>query len=386
MAIVLQLNQRPAILQAVGEVIFGLTAVLLFTALLLGAKIRLPTQKVMFASAGLSFIVYLVFQTLMTKDGVSVGVINNALLMISALVSVMLIDKNTWIIALKAIVYPVLLFSLSYSTTLVLVLVTSLSLPDLSLFSFQLQQGASAYVITAYAPFSPAVGFGNVAFLDVELARAIGYFREPGIFQLFIIVSYFGIDYLDIRYAIFWRIALILTLLLTFSTAGIGAFIATYIYYYGVSRRGHRSWKQLAVRLSSVAAIIPLCYWFIFADDKIGLLSKMASGSGVQRTEPAAEAWYSLLNNPIFGIGYLNPELSGITFLSVAGQIGVLGVVLFTALWLGPNLDMIKRRDPRLCFLIPLVLTAMLAQPLFDKPIFIILAGFTATAPRGQVD
>jgi hypothetical protein len=52
--------------------------------------------------------------------------------------------------------------------------------------------------------------------------------------------------------------------------------------------------------------------------------------------------------------------------------------------WIIPNMDLILRRDRRLVFLVPVVLTTLLAQPLFDKPLYLLAAALVVAAPRGE--
>lgn len=380
--VLLQLNQRPAILQAVGEIVFIISAFTLVAALMLGARIQLTAHKVSFASIASIFVLYLGVQAVLKGEGVSVGAINNVLLLMVSIVAMMIVNGENWNIALKAIVYPVLALSLSYLVTVVLVIGVGQTMTDLHLFEFFLRQGASGYNVSVYFPFSLAVGFGNASLLNWDLARAIGYFREPGIFQAFIVMSYFSIDMLGIRFRRLCKVTLIVTLLLTYSTAGIGTFVLSYLYLHVFARGNASSWRAIAAKVSSILVIVPIGYWFVFADEKFGLLSKLETRSGEVRAEQASYAWAALMDSPLFGIGYLNPEISGITFVSVAGQIGFVGVILFLMLWMVPSIDLVRRRDPRLVFLIPVVVTALFGQPLFDKPLLIVVVGMMAAAPR----
>jgi len=383
--LLLQLNQRPAILQDAGELVFLVASGLFALIFLLGYRARITTRKRVFLALSWTVVSYLVGQVLITAAGISFPVIVNALLVLLAGLSVLVISRENWTTALRAFVYPTLAFALSYLITALLVLVVRIPLESLSLSSFYLAQAgvATRYDITVYVPFSLAVGFGNAAFFDIPLARAIGYFREPGIFQILVVISYFGLDYLKVRFTPFWKGALIVTLLLTYSTAGMGCFLAAYLYYHAVARQERlstlRAWGR---RFASVIILAPAAYWFVFGDKKFSLLEKLSFSSGGRRIETARQGLEALQANPVLGVGYRNPEISGLSFTSVAGQIGGLGVLLFMGVWILPNIDLILRRGRRLVFLVPVVLTTLLAQPLFDKPLYLLTAALVVAAPR----
>ncbi len=381
-----QLNQRPAILQAAGELMFLLSSGLLSLLFLLGYRAEITARKRIFLVLSWTAASYLVGQVLITAAGISFPVIVNTLLLLLSGLSVIAISRENWQVALKAFVYPTLAFSLSYLITTILVLIVRIPLESLSLSSFYLAQAgvATRYEITVYLPFSLGVGFGNAGFFNIPLARAIGYFREPGIFQILVVISYFGLNYLETRFRKFWKVALFVTLLLTYSTAGMGCFIAAYLYYHAIAYQPEltniRAWGY---RLASVVLLLPLAYWFVFGEKKFSLLEKLSFGSGTRRIETAAEGLQALQANPVLGVGYRNPDIVGISFTSVAGQIGGLGVLLFMGAWIIPNMDLILRRDRRLVFLVPVILTTLLSQPLFDKPLYLLVIALVVAAPRG---
>jgi hypothetical protein len=383
--IFLQLNQRPAILQAMGKGMFLLSSSLLALLFFLGYRAELTARKRAFLGITWLAASYLVGQSLITAEGISFPVLVNTLFVLSAGLSVLIISRENWRTALGAFVYPTLVFALSYLVTAVLVLIIQVPLENLSWTSFYLAQAGdpTRYDITVYFPFSLAVGFGNARFLEIPLARAIGYFREPGIFQILVVISYFGVDYLDIQYRRFWKITLVVTLLLTYSTAGMGCFIAAYMYYYVFahqpSKTTLKAWRQ---RIASIVLLLPVSYWFIFGEKKFALLEKLTGSSGGVRVEKTMKGLEALQAHPVLGVGYQHPDLSAITFLSAAGEIGGLGVLLFLSAWILPNIDLIRRRDRRLVFLVPVMLTTLFGQPLFDKPLYLLTTALVVAAPR----
>jgi hypothetical protein len=383
--IFVQLNQRPAILQAAGEVMFALSVGLIGLLFMLGYRLKMTQRQSVFLVIAWTATAYLCFQVLVTIKGMTLAVLVNSLFVFAAGLTVVILRPEVWGDALKAIVYPTLALSLSYFITFLLVVGLQVPIENLELTSFTLAQAgvADRYLIMIFFPISPALGLGGAEIFGIPLARAVGYFREPGIFQVIVVTSYFGLNYLEIRFRGFWKLCLLTSLFLTYSTAGVGAFIASYVYFHVIARQPVGSSLQAwARRFGSALLLLPLGYWFLLGESKFALLEKLSHGSGAVRVETALEGLEALQSNPLLGVGYRNPEISGLTFTSVAGQIGGIGVFLFLGAWVIPNFDFIRRFDRRLVLLVPVVLTTLLAQPLFDKPMYLLLVALVTSAPR----
>ena len=376
------LNQRPAILQMVGELVLVMSAGLMALYLMLGYKVTSNQRKNVFVGLAGILCLYLAVQGLLLGTGVSEATLKNIIFIFFSALAVIFIREEDWESALKAFVYPVLFFSVSYLITSVLVMGLGVPLESLSLYAFHLAQGPSGYHITIYFPFSVALGFGDVRILGIPLARAIGYFREPGIFQVLVAISFFGLDYLALRRKWLWKTLLLLTLLLTFSTAGFGAFLAAAAYYYLFANRGGATRKRLWKTVGALVFLVPITQWFLFTDKNFGLMRKLSLGSGTVRVEETSAALAAMKANPLLGAGYGNEAISTINFMSIVGQIGLLGLAALLALIVVPNWDLIKRRDPALVFIIPGFLTMLVSQPLFDKPMFYLMLVLITALPR----
>ncbi|MEZ4699374.1 MAG: hypothetical protein R2834_03505 [Rhodothermales bacterium] len=382
MIVLLQLNQRPAMLQAIGEVIFLAAFGCMALFVLLRYPFTITPRKRSFILLSGLFCFYLLVQGIILQTGVSIPTINNLIfIMMSALV-VLFVNAENWTVMLKAFIYPVLAFSISYAITAVLLLGLGRPLPSLAIASFTLAQVQSHYDMTIYFPFSPALGLGDVKALGFSLARATGYYREPGIYQILVSMSFFGLNYLDIRYKRMWKTLLLFSLLFTFSTAGFGAFIATAFCYYVLAGQGEGKRARWWASLAGAAALVPLVLWFVFTDKSFGLLRKLQFASGTVRVERASNAMAYLIDRPLVGGGYMNADISSINFMSVVGQIGAIGVLLFAVLVIVPNWNLLKRRDPVLVLLVPVFLTMLFSQPLFDKPLFFLTLALVAAYPR----
>ena len=378
----LQLNQRPALLQEYGEPLFILICSLLILYWLLGYRGTITDRKVIFLFTGFVFCVYLWGQVLLLGSASRPALINVIFILVSSL-SILYLTEETWQAGLKAVVYPVLALSFSYFTTLLIVYSLNIPLDKLTWASFGVSQAENAnrYKISVYFPFSISMLLGNFRFGGFELARAIGYMREPGIYQILVSASFFGLDYLPhLRFKTFWKALLGLSLLLTFSTAGIGAFLAAATYYYVFARKGVQ-YTTNYVSILSIPLILGLGYWFVFTEAKFGLMRKLSFDSGTVRAEEAETAVAMLLDNPILGVGYTGGIKTAISFISVIGSIGLLGVILFLVVIVTPNYQKIIKLDPILVLIIPPVLTALLAQPLFDKPVLYIFMALVVSYP-----
>lgn len=383
----LVLNQRPAILQAVGELVFASLLAAMGFYFYLGGKVYLNRRKRIFLVFAALLSLYLFAQGVLLQTAVTVNLLINVSFIFVSSLAILFISENRWTIALKAFIYPVLFFCVSYLITTLTVVLVGGSLDRLALVSFELIQGGSKYFITIYFPFSPALGFGNSNFFGLSIARAIGHFREPGIFQILVIASFFGLDFIELNRKKIWKALLLFTLVLTFSTAGIGSFVAAFLYYYVVARREggvssrYKSVWLLLSRTFYLVITFGIGYWFVFTEQKFGLMRKLHFASGSVRVEAASDALTQFSEHPLFGVGYLNPSVSGLTFSSMFAQIGLVGAILIVLMILAPNWELIKNRHPVLVLLIPVVLTMLMAQPLFDKPLLYIFIALVVAYP-----
>jgi hypothetical protein len=397
-----QSAQRPGMLQMLGEVVGIAILALLLLYGFLGYRGTLTVRKVAFLGSVWLFAVYLWLQVLITGEGISRGALVNVFFIVVSSFTVVLLTRETWQTALKALVYPAMVFGVSYLVTVVLVFLAGVDLEALEVTSFNLAQSgvADRYLIPVYFPFSLSMNFGNVSFFGIPWARATGYMREPGLYQVIVSVAYFGVDYLeDVRWKKTWKGILLLSLFLTFSTAGVGAFLAAALYYYVLASRdtspaaiaqdaadARASQLGWGVSLTALTAILGGLYWFIFTDQKFGLMRKLALGSGSARVQAVETATEALLNHPFIGVGYTNSVGKGFSFLGVTGEIGIIGVVLFSLVFLVPLVGYIRRRDRILALLAPPLLTALLAQPLFDKPLFYLIVALLVAYPHATGD
>lgn len=383
---VMVLLLRPSIFQAYGELIYVAFVGFVGLFFLLGFKGTLtpPVRRFIIGTGALC--AYFLFQSSITSSVSPTVVIKDILFILIPALLTILITPTTWETMLRVIIYSVLIFTPTYLITATLIVI---GIPEsaLLLTDFIVPMGEKQYVASIHFPYSIGIG-GNVylSALDMRMPRATGYMREPGIFQILVIVAFFAVDFVKIRFRRLLQALFALTLLLTFSTAGWGGFLVACVYYYVLAGRdgateGFSLWK----RLVGAIMLIPVGYFVIFSDTYGGLMEKLKYGSGTERVLDALVALEALASNPILGIGYRNTAVTTVHFLGSLAQIGALGALLLFGAVLFGSIDLLRKRHRVLVFLIPILATTIASQPLFDKPLFWAMVGITVAYPRSRV-
>jgi hypothetical protein len=378
------LNLRPAILQMHGEVVFLAVIGLMGIILLLGFRARMNPRQSQFLLLLWLLCAYLVGQSILLGTE-TYRVFTTVLFIAAGSLTVIYLNEETWHAALRALVYPTLVFAASYVITNALLFAGGFSMSDLTYYVLHLPQPGNRpfYDIRVLLPFSPTVGLGNYQLLGFDFGRATGFMREPGIFQIVVIMSYFGLDFLELKYTKTYKVLLALCLFFTFSTAGLGAFIASYFYYHFVSnnRKGGGSLKKALVKSFSFLAVVPLAYWFVFTDLKFGLMAKLTYSSGQVRVGQYESGYNHIMESPLVGVGFSSNVIEGGNLISIAAEVGLIGLVLILLVLVVPNVKLLKNRHPVLVFLIPAILTSLLAQPLFDKALLYLTLSLVVSYP-----
>jgi hypothetical protein len=378
------LNLRPAILQMYGEVVFLAVVGLMGAILLLGFRARMNPRQNRFLLFSWLLCGFLIGQSILLGTA-AYRVFTTVLFIAAGSLTAVYLKEETWHAALRAFVYPTLVFSASYVMTNVLLFAGGFSMSDLTYYVLQLPQPGNRpfYDIRVLLPFSPMVGLGNYQLLGLDFGRAIGYMREPGIFQVVVIMSYFGLDFLELKYTKTYKALLVLCLFFTFSTAGLGAFIASYFYYHFVSKNGGRgkSLKRALAKIFSLLAVIPLAYWFVFTDLKFGLMAKLTYSSGQVRVGQYEAGYNHIMESPLVGVGFSSGVIEGGNLISIAAEVGLIGLILILLVLVAPNVKLFKNRHPVLVLLVPAILTSLLAQPLFDKALLYLALSLVVSYP-----
>lgn len=363
---------RPSITYWLAEPVF--VGVIGFTViyLLLGKSIYLNRRKAGFLILIVVYFAYIILQ------GLAFGTANLSIILreigfvFGPVAVLLMMNKHTWPAALKAVLTSVLIFLPSCLLTGLLSLLPGMA-EHLVIDRFILDMGDATYQAVWSFPYTLSVG-GIVEFGPVEFRRATGFVREPGIYQILIIISYFAVDILKLRHSRLLKGLLGVNLFLTFSTAGWGAFAASWIYY-NVLARGEQAGSTLRSfgrRIGALLLFMPVGYLILFGESKASVTEKLAGASGQVRLLKALDALESFVNNPVWGIGFQSPEVNTIHFIGVLAQIGLVGVLLAFSFIILPNLSLIWARHRVLVLLISPVLTTVLAQPIWGKALFIL--------------
>ena len=377
---------RPSIFQGYGEVIFAAFVGSIGFYALIGLKGYVSTRRVAFVISVILFSGYITIQAAVMGVGEIGPLLKNIAFILLPSFAVFLLSSQTWPSALKVIVYTVGLFIPSYLVSTILLLL-GYELNQVSYFQFVVPMGEKEYEMFLTLPFS--VYISSLAELGpVELPRAVGIFREPGLFQILTVMTFFGVDFVNVRFKQLLRWGSLFVLLLTFSTAGWGVFIICWAYYYLIAKRGGHglSIKRFGAQIGTTMVLVGLVYFFLFAESKASLLTKLQSGSGQVRILALLQSIEIFASNPIFGVGYGNSDVDTVLFIGTMAQIGTVGLVLVLAMIFGPNLDLVLRRHPVVVLMIPVLVTSLLSQPIFDKSIFVLIVGMVTAYPYRQVE
>lgn len=274
--------------------------------------------------------------------------------------------------SLRMLVSITTILALSYLITF-LILTIGVDPPH---FNFLLPMGSDKiYELSILFPFSPIYSSYPLASnYHYPTIRAIGFLREPGLYQIIIITAYFMTDYVKLKYRLTTKLLLLFNLMITFSTAGYFGFLLCYFYkIFVVKEKRKNKFKNYIVIFISLIFISVLSYIFVFttATGGYGLLDKLSSGSGNVRLIAIANSLIVFKDHPLLGIGILQTRFDfiGVSLAGTLASIGILGVTIILLPFVYISYKLFIIRDYFFIFLIPLLSTMLFSQPLFDKPI-----------------
>jgi hypothetical protein len=274
-------------------------------------------------------------------------------------------------LALKVFIYFIGILSLSACITQTLALVVpSLSLTITSLTLGRTNSAGNDFWIVEF----PLTITGATVWLGgFMISRADGIFREPGIFQAYLITALVLLRRIRVRFRYVLAATCCGALILTFSSIGYPLAIATAVYIV-LAKRGRYRIKLAVIVLSIVGA---LALWSFKPLDYEKKIIEIQDTEG-SRVTATINSFMFFPEHPIIGSGLFvdqpgNLGLEGVSLLSSVNMFGLVGIALYVltvvlAIWRN-----YKLRD--LDILIPLLGTALLAQPLyFDSILFFLLS------------
>lgn len=360
------LNLRPAILgQAFGALYSVILISLVVLTFLWRNKIKFNSVKIKYISAVFFMAFYLLFQILFIGYSSVIGTIATFAYIFIGFLIILIIDNNTIKKFSKLLIVLCVFFGISYLITYTILLLSGNSY---SSYVINLATHTDyVYKLEVLFPLSPVYnGTANIA--GLKLPRAIGIMREPGLYQMVLIISYWLQDLYKFRYNLFIKSILIFSLIITFSTAGYGLLLGTIMWKIFKNLDKNRV-KYL---LGGMPLIILLFYVLIFSESQFGIIEKFDSQSGLSRLGATLTSLELIRENPLFGIGFHvepNDIEIGINYLGTIAQLGLIGAIIFLMpliyTWFQIKDGPIQLKN----IFIVLVLTMLLAQPIYDKPL-----------------
>lgn len=257
---------------------------------------------------------------------------------------------------LKTLIGVVTVLSISQLLTYVLLLV---GLSDLAFVTEINPERFGAEMIAPiriYVPFTFTVHF--VQIFGVRFERATGLWREPGLYQMFVIISYFALDFVKMKRKRVLQLLFLFSLLTIFSTAGYVVFLFCLLYQRVLIAK-RRYW----VRFILLGLILVLFVLLFNAPFIFGLRTKLEINE--KRLNNPLVSFELLMERPL--IGYSVVAEGGINLLSSVHKLGIIGLILYGGVVLLALLQHYSLRS--FVLILPVIITATIAQPIY-------LAGF----------
>jgi hypothetical protein len=325
--------------------------------IVLGYRIVVAQSKLVLLGITAAFLGWVFFQILMLDPG---GAYDGFVIVVTipavVIGCILLITNSDAELVLKAIVVVMTLLSVSQLVTYGLFFLgfeRSILIMERYIYDYV------ASPLKLYFPYTFTLH--NVGIAGHKLERAGGLFREPGLYQLFIVTSYFALDFIRVRRKNLLRGLFIFSLLTTFSAAGYVMFVGCLVYKNLFIRRGR--WPLRLVSLVVVGgmflAFASVPFW--------GLNDKMSRNVG--RISSPIISWEFLLQKPISGYSITaeQPVFSGagVSLLTSLHKLSFVGLCLY----LGLILYAVHKHYTlqTLVLLLPVLGTLLMSQPLYEK-------------------
>ena len=232
-----------------------------------------------------------------------------------------------------------------------------------------------------FFPFTLAEGFGRYYLFNIRFPRLNGIFNEPGIYQAYLIISYYYIDKVFKKHNVIYKYIIIINLILTFSFAGYAIFLAL-LFYQRLFRTQFKGWLQVLknyiATIILISSIYPV-YQLEFINRKVSIAYDVQDAGTTYSRYVVTTAPFGkpLEGNRIFGLGFLNKDklyervgfvISGTNMIAGISGYGFLG---FTLLVLYSIISLKYNYDKRTIYLvIPFILTAAVAQDVYLSAIY----------------
>ena len=316
----------------------------------------------------LAFFLYCFIQGMILNDSLRYPtIIENTIYWISTCTAALFVcsDKKQEKIVGKVLLFVLSAFTISYFITFAL----SFFVPLNALLITTIDYGYF-YNTPVYLPFTLVYGTGKI--MGIEFLRMQGFGRECGITQTFYIWGFYKCqDYYKNSKTI--KLLMGLGVLICFSTTGLVIFAVSFIIDFIIRNRGDKSNKKKYIT-------ILLLIIFVLTCGGTFSLTKRMDLSYADRMKNITNGFSLLRKYPLFGIGYMKSlsvspqasDLSDICLLSSAGKIGIVGLLLFFAIYLNGLYLSTNKKEFILCN-IGFLVTTVFAQPLYYVPLIYIM-------------
>lgn len=268
----------------------------------------------------------------------------------------------------RLLVWSLVAVAASYIITFALSIVVPLQQLQLARLPIEEYGLRNDVVGTVYFPFTML--YNVVPGIDVRLLRLMGWVREAGILQAFMIWALFSHRRLGITTR--WvPLALLAGMAATFSTSGVVLLPATAALWF----LANRSWRP-ATRIFVMAGMLVGAGLALVYAPVVGLAAKSESNltSLVDRLEPASAGARGFVNN-LGGRGLYSATTGDESAISLLGQaqwLGIVGILLVIAVW-AAAVYASEDRTAKAVALFPLLATSLVAQPLLDAPVMFLV-------------
>lgn len=360
------ISLRPSIIgENYGPFVLLLITCMIFLQILIrnNAMININTNSILLSIFFAIFFIYVGFQSIFTATNfrpVLSSIVSNVILFTIFLI--LTTDKKFILVFNKTLIITLVILVFSSIITYFMFYFES----ELSILKVQTHQGGFKEGYAAlYFPFS-IMGANAFNFNFLSFERSFGIFREPGIYQMFLIYAYFliSLHIIEFRFNKFFIIMLIIGLISTFSMAGILTFIILVFIRHIMTKF---TFKKVFL---SVILIIVIIYSYDFLYRLVE--NRINSESAYNRFGTLQQIFKMRAISFLFGRGYFQ-DLSNISTVNLLGSfasIGLIGFILYSLIWIAALFNF---RMYKLILLAPFFMTLLLAQPIYTDPIIFLM-------------
>ena len=370
---VLITNMRPSILgQKFGTTFTLIVLLSLLFYFLVKQKLTLKHSKerITFLVFYLLMLFYTFFQLLFLSPDKVIDGFKVFIFLFLGFAPILILNGSTIKKFSKIYIYIIFVFGISYLVSYMLFF----SGTTFIVGNIQLQMSETyIYSFDVLFPFSPIYN-GPANLGGFKVPRAIGFAREPGLYQMMIIIAFWLQDYYKFNNNLFIKSILISSLLFTFSTTGYVILIITFGYKFIKTIKKINNWYLILI----IPITILVLYVVIFSNNQFSISNKVYSGSGLMRIEATLTSLEIIRNNFLFGVGFhIRPEgiPIGINYLGTIAQLGFIGTIIYLMPFLYVLKKIYNKSYQFLNIYVVIILTMLLAQPLYDKPLTFLFTG-----------